>query len=108
MSTEPLIIELSGDFPTNFVQEVEASVDLGDDFEIALGKGMNAERSLKIIADTGSKALDIVKKVLALVYQADRVTGVKITKNSVEIGSMRAQDTTKVKKLIGEVLEKID
>lgn len=108
MSTEPLIIELSGDFPSNTVDEVEASIDLGEDFEIALGKGMNAERSLKLVADTSAKALEIAKRVLALVYQADRVTGVKITKNSVEIGSMRAQDTTKVKKLIDEVLEKID
>lgn len=108
MTTEPLIIEISGDFPADFADQIEANIALDDDFELALGKGMNAERTLKLVADTGSKAIETAKKILAQVYQADRVTGVKITRNSVEIGSMRAQDATKVKKLVDEVLDKID
>lgn len=108
MKSEPITIELSGAFATDLADKIEREIDLPDDFELAIGRGLNAERTLKIVADTSEQAVALVKKILGYVYQADRVTGVKITRNSVEIGSMRAKDTTKVRKLIDDVLDKID
>lgn len=108
MGSEPLTIDLTGEFTADIADLIERNIDLPGELELALGRGLNAERTLKIVADTSDKAISLVKKILDYVYQADRVTGVKITRNSVEIGSMRAQDGTKVRKFIDDVLNKID
>ncbi|KCZ53201.1 hypothetical protein HY29_17455 [Hyphomonas beringensis] len=101
---ETLVIELSGDFD---VENLAASLE-DELVDVGSGAGLGAERVLQLIAENSKPAIAALRQLLARIFQASRVTGVKITRDTVQIGSMRAEDAAAVQKLIEDILDRLD
>jgi len=102
-----LVVEVSGALT---VDQHRALVAVSDPklVEIGLGTGFGAERVLKFFASVSKPALAQLKALAQRLTDAHRVTGVKISRDGVEIGSMHADDVQKIEQFIIRTLDRLD
>jgi hypothetical protein len=94
-------IEIAGRFLFDDVPDYDApKVDVG------LASGFGGERLIRI-AIGATKFIGEAKRVALQMLNYDRITGVKITRDGVEIGSMRSQDAEQLKQLVADVLDQL-
>lgn len=105
MAQDETLIEiaLSGPFEAGLIDTLPdlAEVDVG------LASGFGGERILKFVLKAGPAAVAALKRLLDAALGVDRITNVKITRNGVEIGSLRAADAAAAKELILDVLDRL-
>src|SRR5215468_4887311 len=94
-------VEIYGRFLFDDVPEYD-----GPEIDVALASGFGGERLIRI-AVTAKKLIVQAKRVALQMLNYDRITGVKITRDGIEIGSMRSQDTEQLKQLVADVLDKL-
>jgi hypothetical protein len=98
-SSAMIEIEISGRFLLDDVPEYDAP-----QVDVALASGLGGERLIRI-AIGATKFVVQAKRVALQMLNYDRITGVKITRDGVEIGSMRSQDGEQLKQLVADVLD---
>lgn len=75
--------------------------------DVGVASGFAGERIVKFALKAGPAAIAAVKRLVTALLAVDRVTNIKITKGSVEIGSLRAADAAAVKELVADVLDRL-
>lgn len=94
-------IEIFGDFLLDDVPDIDER-----GIEVSLATGFGGEHFIRIVI--GAKDFFKKAKTVALkMLNYERVTGVKITKDKIEIGSMNSSDTEKIKQFVVDVLAKV-
>jgi hypothetical protein len=97
-------IELSGDISAETLEEVSGEPDVA----IVFANGFGGERVLKLFVSLAPKALARLKSAIIKFSEADRIENIKITRDGVEIGRMRAPDIAAVKEFVCNTLDQLE
>jgi hypothetical protein len=101
-----IVVEITGSFPAN-VAEGLAVLDKDGLVDVAVGSGFGAERVVKFITSMSQASVDAMKGLVTNVTQPNRVTGLKITKNNVEVGSFPIERGDEVMAIIEKTMDKL-
>ena len=95
-----LEFEIAGNIAREDVQQLRRALE---GVQVALSSGFSGERILKIVGELTKAQLAMLREFLLRLLGDDRISGIKITRDAIEIGNVSGKNLEAAKAAVAEL-----